>query len=133
VLKGCAGARRDHEGTWITPAMEQAYVRLSELGHAHSVETWRDGTLVGGLYGVVVGRMFFGESMFTRASDASKVALVTLARQLERWQMPLIDCQMSTPHLASLGARDIPRADFLSEVRYLVQQPPVPVPWRFDL
>jgi len=132
VVKGCAAARRDHEGTWITPAMEQAYVRLAELGHAHSVEAWRDDTLVGGLYGVVVGRMFFGESMFARASDASKVALVTLARQLERWEMPLIDCQMSTPHLASLGARDIPRADFLTDVRYLVEQPPVSAPWRFD-
>jgi leucyl/phenylalanyl-tRNA--protein transferase len=132
VVQGCAAARRDHEGTWITPAMEQAYVRLAELGHAHSVEAWRDDTLVGGLYGVVVGRMFFGESMFARASDASKVALITLARQLERWGMPLIDCQMSTPHLASLGARDIPRADFLTEVRYLVEQPPVPAPWRFD-
>jgi leucyl/phenylalanyl-tRNA--protein transferase len=90
------------------------------------------GALVGGLYGVAVGRMFFGESMFTRVSDASKVALVTLARQLERWQMPMVDCQMSTPHLASLGARDIPRADFIREVRYLVQRSPVASPWRFD-
>jgi leucyl/phenylalanyl-tRNA--protein transferase len=71
--------------------------------------------------------------MFTRVTDASKVTLVTLARQLERWRMPLIDCQMSTPHLASLGARDVPRTDFLAEVRYLVQQPVVPAPWRFDL
>ena len=133
VIKGCAGARRDHEGTWITQAMEEAYVRLAELGHAHSVEAWQGDTLVGGLYGVTVGRMFFGESMFTRVTDASKVTLVTLARQLERWKMPLIDCQMSTPHLASLGARDVPRTDFLAEVRYLVQQPAVPAPWRFDL
>jgi len=133
VIKGCAGARRDHEGTWITHAMEEAYLRLAELGHAHSVEAWRGDTLVGGLYGVAVGRMFFGESMFTRVTDASKVTLVTLARQLERWRMPLIDCQMSTPHLASLGARDVPRTDFLAEVRYLVQQPVVPAPWRFDL
>lgn len=133
VIKGCAGARRDHEGTWITQAMEEAYVRLAELGHAHSVEAWQGDTLVGGLYGVAMGRMFFGESMFTRVTDASKVTLVTLARQLERWKMPLIDCQMSTPHLASLGARDVPRTDFLAEVRYLVQQPAVPAPWRFDL
>ena len=133
VIKGCAGARRDHEGTWITQAMEEAYVRLAELGHAHSVEAWQGDTLVGGLYGVTMGRMFFGESMFTRVTDASKVTLVTLARQLERWKMPLIDCQMSTPHLASLGARDVPRTDFLAEVRYLVQQPAVPAPWRFDL
>ena len=133
VIKGCAAARRDNEGTWITQAMEEAYVRLAELGHAHSVEAWEGDTLVGGLYGVALGRMFFGESMFTRVTDASKVSLVTLARQLERWTMPLIDCQMSTPHLASLGARDVPRTDFLAEVRYLVQQPVVPAPWRFDL
>ena len=133
VIKGCAAARRDNEGTWITQAMEEAYVRLAELGHAHSVEAWEGDTLVGGLYGVALGRMFFGESMFTRVTDASKVSLVTLARQLERWTMPLIDCQMSTPHLASLGARDVPRTDFLAEVRYLVQQPAVPAPWRFDL
>jgi leucyl/phenylalanyl-tRNA--protein transferase len=132
VVRGCADARRDHEGTWITPAMEEAYVRLAELGYAHSVEAWQGEALVGGLYGVAVGRMFFGESMFSRVSDASKVALVTLARQLEQWQMPMVDCQMSTPHLASLGARDIPRADFIREVRYLVQRSAVASPWRFD-
>ena len=132
VLRGCAEARRDHEGTWITPTMEEAYIRLAELGYAHSVEAWQGDTLAGGLYGVAVGRMFFGESMFSRASDASKVALVSLTRQLDAWGMPLIDCQMSTAHLASLGARDIPRADFVGEVRYLVQQPPIPAPWRFD-
>src|SRR6185503_3183216 len=130
VVRACAEARRDHEGTWITPAMEGAYVRLAELGHAHSVEVWQGDALVGGLYGVAVGKMFFGESMFTRVSDASKVALVRLARQLEAWGMPMIDCQMSTQHLASLGARDIPRTDFADEVRYLVRQPPVPGPWR---
>ena len=132
VVRSCAEARRDHEGTWITPAMEGAYGHLAELGHAHSVEAWQGDALVGGLYGVAVGKMFFGESMFTRVSDASKVALVSLARQLERWGMPLIDCQMSTAHLASLGARDIPRADFVGEVRYLAQQPAVASPWRFD-
>lgn len=132
VVRGCAEARRDHEGTWITPAMEEAYVRLAELGHAHSVEAWQGDALVGGLYGVAVGRMFFGESMFSKATDASKVALVSLTRQLDAWGMPLIDCQMSTPHLASLGARDIPRTDFVEEVRYLVQQQPVPAPWRFE-
>ena len=132
VVRGCAEARREHEGTWITRAMEEAYVRLAELGHAHSVEAWQGETLVGGLYGVAVGRMFFGESMFSKASDASKVALVSLTRQLDAWGMPLIDCQMSTAHLASLGARDIPRSDFVGEVRYLVQQPAVPAPWRFE-
>ena len=132
VVRACAEARRDHEGTWITPAMEEAYVRLAELGHAHSVEAWQGDALVGGLYGVAVGRMFFGESMFTRVTDASKVALVRLAGQLEAWGMPMIDCQMSTQHLASLGARDIGRADFVEEVRYLVQQPAVPAPWQLE-
>ena len=132
VVRACAEARRDHEGTWITPAMAEAYVRLAELGHAHSVEAWQGDALVGGLYGVAVGRMFFGESMFTRVTDASKVALVRLARQLDEWSMPMIDCQMSTHHLASLGARDIGRADFVGEVRYLVQQPPVSAPWRLE-
>ena len=130
VVRACAEARRDHEGTWITPAMEEAYIRLAELGHAHSVEAWQGDALAGGLYGVAVGRMFFGESMFTRVRDASKVALVQLARQLEAWNMPMIDCQMSTQHLASLGARDIRRTDFVEEVRYLVRQPPVSAPWQ---
>jgi leucyl/phenylalanyl-tRNA--protein transferase len=132
VVRACAEARRDHEGTWITPAMEEAYIQLAELGHAHSVEAWQGETLAGGLYGVAVGRMFFGESMFTRVRDASKVALVRLARQLEAWNMPMIDCQMSTQHLASLGARDIRRTDFVDEVRYLVRQPPVATPWQMD-
>ena len=129
VVRACAEARRDHEGTWITAEMEQAYIRLAELGYGHSVETWQGETLVGGLYGVAIGRMFFGESMFSRVSNASKAALVFLARQLESWGAPMIDCQMSTPHLASLGARDIPRADFVREVRYLAGQPPMAAPW----
>jgi leucyl/phenylalanyl-tRNA--protein transferase len=133
VVKGCAEARRDHEGTWITPEMAEAYVRLAELGYAHSVEAWQGDSLAGGLYGVAVGRMFFGESMFTRVRDASKVAFVHLVRQLEKWGIPMIDCQMSTPHLASMGGRDIARSDFVREVRYLVEQPPVPSPWRLDL
>ena len=133
VVRGCAEARRDHEGTWITAEMEEAYNELARLGHGHSVEVWKGDSLVGGLYGVALGRMFFGESMFSRASDASKVALVRLARQLDAWGMPMIDCQMSTPHLASLGARDIPRSDFVHEIQTLVQQPAKPGPWRFDL
>lgn len=132
VVRACAEARRDHEGTWITAEMEQAYVRLAGLGYGHSVEAWQGEALVGGLYGVAIGRMFFGESMFSRVSNASKAALVRLARQLEAWDMPMIDCQMSTPHLASLGARDIPRADFIRDVRRLVQQPPVPAPWKLE-
>ena len=132
VMSGCAHPRPGQDGTWITPDVFQAYSKLAHLGVAHSVEAWQDGKLVGGLYGVALGRMFFGESMFARVSDASKAAFVTLVRQLERWDMPVVDCQMSTSHLASLGAREIPRADFVSYVRHLVTQPPVPAPWRFD-
>ena len=132
VMAACAEPRPEQEGTWITPEMTEAYTRLAALGFAHSVEAWVGDTLAGGLYGVAIGRMFFGESMFTRVTDASKVAFVHLARQLERWGMPLVDCQMSTAHLASLGAREIPRADFVREVRRLVRQPAVPAPWRLD-
>ena len=132
VMDGCAEPRRDEAGTWITEEMVAAYTSLARLGFAHSVETWRDGSLVGGLYGVAIGRMFYGESMFSRATDASKVALVTLVRQLERWGFELIDCQMSTSHLASLGAREVPRAQFLTQLARLVAQPPVSGPWTVD-
>jgi leucyl/phenylalanyl-tRNA--protein transferase len=132
VMAGCAGPRNGPGGTWITPEMRQAYERLSVLGYAHSVETWSDGALVGGLYGVALGRVFFGESMFTRQPDASKVALVHLVRQLERWGFAAIDCQMSTEHLASLGAREVPRSDFLAHVRQFAGRPQVPSPWVLD-
>jgi leucyl/phenylalanyl-tRNA--protein transferase len=132
VLVGCAEPRLDQDGTWITDEIVDAYTRLAKLGYAHSIETWEGGTLVGGLYGVAVGRMFFGESMFARRSNASKVALVTLLAQLERWEMPLVDCQLPTEHLASMGAREIPRAAFLTHVKDLVRLPPVPSPWVFD-
>lgn len=132
VVAGCAAPRPDQNGTWITPDMAEAYARLFSLGYAHSIESWLDDDLVGGLYGVALGRMFFGESMFSRASDASKVALALLARQLGRWGFRIIDCQMSTGHLASLGARDISRALFLRRVRELVREPGVPAPWRLD-
>jgi leucyl/phenylalanyl-tRNA--protein transferase len=132
VMAGCAEPRPGQDGTWITPEMTEAYARLAAGGYAHSVEAWVDGGLAGGLYGVTVGRMFFGESMFTRVTDASKVAFVHLVRQMERWGMPMLDCQMSTSHLASLGAREIPRADFVREVRRLVSQPAIPAPWRLD-
>ena len=132
VMAGCAEPRAEQDGTWITRDMTEAYARLAALGFAHSVEAWSDGALAGGLYGVAIGRMFFGESMFSRVSDASKVALVHLVRQFQRWGLPMIDCQMSTPHLASLGARDVARADFVREVGRLVRQPAVPAPWRFD-
>jgi leucyl/phenylalanyl-tRNA--protein transferase len=132
VMAGCAEPRPDGDGTWITDDMVEAYCELAARGVAHSVETWNDDRLVGGLYGVAIGRMFYGESMFSRSTDASKVALVALTRQLERWGFELIDCQMSTSHLASLGAREVPRAEFLERMRALARQPGVPGPWSFD-
>jgi leucyl/phenylalanyl-tRNA--protein transferase len=132
VMSGCAGMRDGREGTWITSAMLEAYTRLATLGFAHSVEAWRGDELAGGLYGVAIGRMFYGESMFSRHTDASKVALAHLVRQLERWGFEMIDCQMSTAHLASLGAREIPRAEFLSRLEGLTRKPSVPAPWVID-
>jgi leucyl/phenylalanyl-tRNA--protein transferase len=132
VMAGCAEPRPDAGGTWITDDMVEAYGELADRGIAHSVETWNDGRLVGGLYGVAIGRMFYGESMFSRQTDASKVALVALTRQLERWGFEMIDCQMSTEHLASLGAREVPRAEFLKRMRRLARQPAVPAPWSLD-
>jgi leucyl/phenylalanyl-tRNA---protein transferase len=129
VMLGCAEPRPGQEGTWITHDMFDAYARLAALGYAHSVEVWEGDLLAGGLYGVAVGRMFFGESMFTRRTDASKVALVGLVRQLRHWRFPIVDCQMSTGHLRSLGARAIPRTEFLARVAALVREPPVPLPW----
>jgi leucyl/phenylalanyl-tRNA--protein transferase len=132
VMEGCAAPRAGRAGTWITPVMIEAYGRLAALGYAHSVEVWEGDALAGGLYGVAIGRMFYGESMFTRRTDASKVAVAVLARQLERWGFTMIDCQMSTAHLASLGAREVSRRRFLDQVRHLVHQPPVPSPWRLE-
>ena len=132
VIEGCAEPRPGQDGTWITPEMHDAYCRLFEMGHAHSVEAWAGGLLAGGLYGVAIGRMFFGESMFSRQSDASKVAFVHMVAQFGRWGVPLIDCQMPTSHLASFGAREIPRSDFLDQVHELVRQPAPAVPWRLD-
>jgi leucyl/phenylalanyl-tRNA--protein transferase len=134
VMRACAAPRSPGEagGTWISPAMIAAYSRLFDAGYAHSVETWHDGRLVGGLYGVAIGRMFYGESMFSREPDASKVALVRLARQLERWGFGLIDCQMETVHLASLGARTLARAAFTARLAELVKLPHLPGPWTFD-
>jgi leucyl/phenylalanyl-tRNA--protein transferase len=132
VIEGCRQPRRGESGTWITEEMAEAYGTMHRTGFAHSVETWLDGKLVGGLYGVALGRAFFGESMFARVSDASKVALVALARQLQHWDFGVIDCQMNTAHLASLGAREIPRAEFTRRLRELVHYAPVPVPWRLE-
>lgn len=131
VLEGCAGPRRDQPGTWLGPEMRTAYHRLHQLGYAHSFETWQRGTLVGGLYGIAIGRMFFGESMFSRATDASKVALAALVGELRARGFPMIDCQMNTSHLASLGAREIRRDDFVRMVRALVNYAEPPGPWDF--
>lgn len=132
VIEGCRQPRRGESGTWIGGGMAEAYGALHRAGFAHSVETWLGGELVGGLYGVALGRAFFGESMFTRVSDASKVALVALARQLQLWGFGMIDCQMNTAHLASFGAREIPRAEFTRRLLELVHYDPVPVPWRLE-
>lgn len=114
VITSCRKVRRRRErGTWITGEMLEAYVRLHELGYAHSVEAWRNGELAGGLYGVSLGGCFFGESMFARESNASKAAFITLTRRLAERGITLIDCQVHTDHLESLGAREIPRDEYL--------------------
>lgn len=112
VIRACAEPRQDQEGTWITPDMLMAYIHLHELGIAHSVEVHIDGELAGGIYGLALGRMFFGESMFSKHDDASKIALVALCRQLQQWGFLLLDCQVSNPHLLSMGAEEISREEF---------------------
>jgi len=116
VIEDCAAPRRDDNGTWITHEMRHAYLRLHHLGFAHSVEVWQESELVGGLYGVAIGSQFFGESMFSKASNASKAALTILVEQLSRWGFALIDCQVANPHLESLGAIEIQRSDFLARI-----------------
>lgn len=134
VMRACAGPRRQQPdgGTWITPAMLAAYCELAERGYAHSVETWEGDRLVGGLYGVALGSAFFGESMFSRVSDASKVALLYAVRQLERWGYTIIDCQLPSPHLQRLGSRSIPRARYLALLKNALVQSGHPAPWHFD-
>jgi leucyl/phenylalanyl-tRNA--protein transferase len=130
VIQNCRMPRQHQVGTWITAPIVDAYCNLHRAGIAHSIETWLDGELVGGLYGVALGRAFFGESMFMRVTDASKVALVTLVRQLEHWGFGLIDCQMNTAHLATLGAREITRPEFTRRLQELIHYEPVPAPWQ---
>ncbi|HEX6004188.1 MAG TPA: leucyl/phenylalanyl-tRNA--protein transferase [Burkholderiales bacterium] len=132
VMRACAAPRAGQWGTWITEEMMNAYDELHRRGCAHSVETWIDGRLAGGLYGVALGRAFYGESMFATVTDASKIAFAHLVRQLARWNFGLIDCQMRTAHLATLGAREIPRADFMRKLAELVNYPSGPPVWRFD-
>lgn len=125
VIKGCANRKE----TWLSRPMQAAYLALHQSGYAHSFETWREDDLVGGLYGVAIGRMFYGESMFSSATDASKVALVGLVRALVARGFPMIDCQMKTPLLASLGGREIPRAAFLRALAALVNYAESPGKW----
>ena len=132
VIEECAAPRDGQAGTWIVPEMIAAYRHLHELGFAHSVESWREDELAGGLYGVALGGIFFGESMFTRERDASKVALVKLVERVREKGFRVIDCQQATRHLASLGAREIPRKAFAQLVRESIQYPPVGEPWESD-
>jgi leucyl/phenylalanyl-tRNA--protein transferase len=134
VMQHCAGPRPQYPdgGTWITAEILDAYGRLHELGYAHSVETWQEGRLVGGLYGVALGGAFFAESMFTHTSDASKVALVSLMRQLQTWGFRLMDCQESSPHVMALGAEAIPRRSFLDHLTAALALPDRRGHWQFD-
>ncbi len=131
VMRACANTpRRGQRGTWITGDVIDAYSTLHRIGDAHSVETWFEGKRVGGLYGVSIGRMFFGESMFATLTDASKIALAALVAHLRRHAVEMIDCQQNTSHLASLGGREIARKAFIAHVRHAVGD--ATLPWRFD-
>lgn len=130
VMRACAGPRQGNEGTWITAEMRRAYTSLHHLGHAHSFECRHAGELVGGMYGVAIGRVFFGESMFSRMTDASKVALATACRWLDAWGYALFDCQVENPHLATLGAAPLARADFVAALTTLCAQEPAESAWR---
>ncbi len=130
VISACADAPRPgQDGTWITHDMRDAYIELHELGYAHSAEAWRDGELVGGLYGVALGAAFFGESMFARASEASKVAFVDLVRHLREWNFEIVDCQDNTAHLSRFGATLWPRRDFLDALARALRRPTRPGRW----
>ena len=122
VIRGCAAPRDNRSGSWLVPAMIDAYAHLHRLGHAHSVETWDGDRLVGGIYGVAVGKLFCGESMFSVESGGSKVALVALGRLLHDEEYPLLDTQVANPHTLGLGAREIPRADYLALAGQLAAQ-----------
>jgi leucyl/phenylalanyl-tRNA--protein transferase len=130
VMTACAQIDRPtQDGTWILEEMIEAYCRLHEVGYAHSVEVWHDRELAGGLYGISLGRCFFGESMFSRQSNASKVALYSLVMYIKQFQFDLIDCQVTTEHLVRLGAREIPRAQFLSELADSLRHPTIKRKW----
>jgi len=134
VIEACAQKpRQGQRGTWITPDVVHAYCELHRRGYAHSVEAWRDGTLVGGLYGLALGRMFFGESMFAHETDASKVALVHLVDKLRALGVPVVDCQQETVHLAAFGARPIPRNRFAAHLVELIHSVEPPPGWRDEV
>ena len=132
VLAACAKPRKGDNGTWITPEMAAAYTELHAMGIAHSIETWQEGRLAGGLYGVSIGKIFYGESMFAQQPDASKVAFVHLVRQFETWGFPLIDCQVHSEHLASLGARTIRRPQVINILQQGCSSNAPVSPWKFD-
>lgn len=132
VIAACAAPRRYGGGTWITREVAAAYTQLHALGWAHSLETWRDGGLVGGLYGIAIGRVFFGESMFSRVSDASKVAFVRLVEHLRDLGFALIDCQVASAHLESLGATEMPRDEFLAALARHCEPAGTPQRWHLD-
>jgi len=130
VVEACAGPRSYESGTWITREMMEAYISLHQLGHAHSVEAWENGELAGGIYGLSMGSVFFGESMFSHRTDASKLALVGLCRQLQDWGFGLLDCQVGNPHLFSMGAQEISRAEFETQLKQLTCDPQPIGSWR---
>lgn len=133
VIRNCAVVRRNgDDGTWLTEEMIEAYIRLHKAGYAHSIESWHEGELAGGLYGIALGGAFFGESMFAKKSDASKVAFATLVQQLISWGFRIIDCQVTTPHLLSLGAKEISRSKFMEILREALKQPARTGKWDFE-
>ncbi len=132
VIKACAGTRHNQCGTWITGEMQKAYCKLHDYGFAHSVESWHEGRLVGGLYGIALGKVFFGESMFSHETDASKVAFAHFVWQLQRWGYELIDCQVQTNHLQSLGAVEIPRQQYRALLDQLCKVRGQMGTWQFD-
>ena len=132
VITACAAPRNEDPGTWITAEMHNAYIKLHKLGIAHSVEAWQNGALVGGLYGLGIGRIFFGESMFSRVSNASKIAFVYLVKQLQQWQFALIDCQVKSQHLRNFGATDIKRNTFIQILHKHINENDNNGIWHFD-
>jgi leucyl/phenylalanyl-tRNA--protein transferase len=130
VMRACQAPRESQQGTWITGEMRMAYGKMHELGYAHSVECWQDNELAGGLYGMAIGQVFYGESMFSRVTDASKVALVYLTDKLKEWHYQIIDCQVQSDHLKRMGAEDIPRRQFCAGLERWCKQPPADQSWK---